>query len=272
MMDRLLKISVITPSFNQGEYLEETILSVLNQKYSNLEYIVMDGGSTDNSVEIIKKYEKHIAFWISEKDIGQSHAINKGFRKATGDVVAYLNSDDKYCPDVFYKIADLFNKDLECMWLCGNVIFIDEYGKILLRKKSVYTPFILRYGTSSLYQPSVFIRREVLNSVGLLREDFHTIMDKEWFCRIAELYKPQITDLDISMFRWHPHSKSSSGRSTYHYKRYIEEVSDVSTRYLPSFSSLIRNFPIPTIFVFQLIARGIKFIERLKVILGIAIR
>src|SRR5436190_21083496 len=90
------KISVVTPSYNQGQFLEATITSILDQKYPNLEYIIMDGGSTDNSIEIIKKYEKHLSYWQSQKDRGQNHAITEGFKHATGEIFAYLNSDDKY--------------------------------------------------------------------------------------------------------------------------------------------------------------------------------
>jgi len=103
------KISIITPSFNQGKYLEETIFSVLGQNYPNLEYIIIDGGSTDNSVDIIKKYENQLTYWISEPDNGQSHAINKGFMKATGGILAWLNSDDMYLPGVLDYVAKTIN-------------------------------------------------------------------------------------------------------------------------------------------------------------------
>src|ERR1035437_4288596 len=125
------KISVITPSFNQGKYLESTIKSVLEQDYPNLEYIVIDGGSEDNSVEIIKKYEKHLAYWESVKDKGQSHAINKGFAIATGEILAWLNSDDTYEQNAIYNIAEWFRKYPELDFIYGDVNIIDEKGAVL---------------------------------------------------------------------------------------------------------------------------------------------
>src|SRR6185295_16519519 len=120
------KLSIITPSFNQAQFIEETILSVLDQNYENLEYIVIDGGSTDNSVDIIKKYESRIAYWISEKDQGQAHALNKGLARATGDIVAYLNSDDLYLPEAFARVIEYFNQHPQCQWLCGDTVVFGE--------------------------------------------------------------------------------------------------------------------------------------------------
>ena len=104
------KISIVTPSFNQAEFIEETILSVLNQKYPNLEYIIIDGGSSDGTIDIIKKYEDKIAYWISEKDDGQSYAINKGLQRSTGEIISWLNSDDIFSNNALYTIASAFKK------------------------------------------------------------------------------------------------------------------------------------------------------------------
>ena len=120
------KISIVTPSFNQGEFLEETICSVLDQNYSNLEYIVIDGGSTDQSVEIIRKYEPYLACWESEKDRGQVHAINKGLARTTGEVFAYINSDDVYLPGAFATVAGHFTEHPEAEWICGDTKMFGE--------------------------------------------------------------------------------------------------------------------------------------------------
>jgi glycosyltransferase involved in cell wall biosynthesis len=127
------RLSIITPSFNQGRFLEETILSVLNQNYANLEYIIIDGGSSDDSVEIIRRYERRLAYWVSEPDRGQVHAINKGIDRITGDVAAFINSDDVYLPGAFDAAMTLFRDDQQCQWLCGDtILFGDGYPTQLI--------------------------------------------------------------------------------------------------------------------------------------------
>jgi glycosyltransferase involved in cell wall biosynthesis len=121
-----IKISIVTPSFNQGHFLEETILSVLDQNYPNLEYIVIDGGSNDSTLDVIHKYEDRIAYWVSEKDRGQVHAINKGIEKTTGDVFGFLNSDDVYLPGTFDAVARHFDAHPESEWVCGDTIMFGE--------------------------------------------------------------------------------------------------------------------------------------------------
>jgi glycosyltransferase involved in cell wall biosynthesis len=121
-----LKLSIITPSFNQGRFLEETLLSVFNQGYKPLEYIVIDGGSTDDSVDVIRRYEDKLAYWVSEKDRGQVHAINKGLEKVTGDVVAFINSDDVYLPGAFSSVMNHFHDHPESEWVCGDTVMFGE--------------------------------------------------------------------------------------------------------------------------------------------------
>lgn len=120
------KISIVTPSFNQGRFIEETILSVLNQNYPNLEYIIIDGGSKDETVDVIRRYEDRLAYWTSEKDRGQVHAINKGIEKATGDIFAFINSDDVYLPGTFSAVADYFEANPQSEWVCGDTIMFGE--------------------------------------------------------------------------------------------------------------------------------------------------
>lgn len=181
------KISIITPSYNQGQFLEETILSVLNQNYPNLEYIIIDGDSTDNSVEIIKKYEKHLAYWVSEKDNGQAHAINKGFKKATGDIVCWINSDDLLIKGALKTIANYFLSNPDVQFVNGYTLRIDKDSKILfnnhIMKQSV---FFAKQGVFNIAQQSMFWKKELFAKIGFLDESFRAEMDKEFLIRILE--------------------------------------------------------------------------------------
>jgi glycosyltransferase involved in cell wall biosynthesis len=125
------RISVITPSFNQSQFLEKTIQSVVSQQYPNLEYIIIDGGSSDGSVEIIKKYEKYLAFWCSEKDKGMYHAIQKGFEKSTGDILTWINSDDLLFPNSLKRANEIFNRYSQVEWLGGSTCRIDENSDVV---------------------------------------------------------------------------------------------------------------------------------------------
>ena len=155
------KISIVTPSYNQAQFLERTILSVLNQNYPNLEYIIIDGGSTDGSVEIIKKYEKYLAYWISEKDKGQAHAINKGFEKATGELVGWQNSDDIYLPNAFYKVVEIFREKPDYDVYFGNIYFIDESDSIIRDLRFVkFSSFSLIYEGTVLANQATFLKKK----------------------------------------------------------------------------------------------------------------
>ena len=185
-MNTLPKISVVTPSYNQAEFLEETICSVLNQGYLNIEYIIIDGGSTDGSVDIIKKYEKHLTYWVSEPDNGQTHALNKGFRRCTGDLVGWQNSDDYYLPGAFKAVADAYQM-VEADVYFGHKWNVDINGNLLREMR--YTPFSKLahvYEGCSAANQSMFWRRELFGKCGYLDEKLHYAMDFEWFLRLAE--------------------------------------------------------------------------------------
>ena len=208
------KISIITPSYNQGQFLEETILSVLNQNYPNLEYIIIDGGSTDNSVEIIKKYEKYLAYWVSEKDNGQTHAINKGLKRATGDILAYLNSDDIYLPGILVKIAEFFENNPKIDIVYGDCHIINERGELVKKKKEIAFDYLMGcmigFGII-IIQPSTFFKKGAVGDVGYFNENLHFVMDANyWFrCTQKGLRFKHISQF-ISGFRWHLNSKTKS--------------------------------------------------------------
>lgn len=255
-------ISIITPSLNQGKFIEKTIQSVLNQNYPNFEHIIIDGGSTDETIGIIKKYPHLI--WKSGKDGGQSEAINKGFRMAKGEIIAWINSDDFYSDEIFFKIAELF-LDPNIMWIYGNTFFIDELENIISYKKPTeFNFFVLLFGSFSISQPAVFLRRNILKKVGYLREDFHAMMDKEWYCRISKSYKPHYINCDIAYFRWHPSSKSSSPKNSLHVAKEKREKLIVVKNYAPVLSKLYSFTPRFWDIVFNNISRIIKTIFRIK--------
>src|SRR6267378_2744843 len=182
-------ISVVTPSYNQGSYLEKTILSVLNQEYPNIEYIVIDGGSTDNSLEIIKKYEKHLKYWVSEQDRGQSNAINKGFSHATGDLLTWLNSDDYYMPGALRTLATMAIANPDAMAFVGTGRMIDETGNIKSYKPSqpITIETLYRWMSGGNFmQPSSIFRRTAWERVGPLDENVHIAFDLDLWLRMAK--------------------------------------------------------------------------------------
>jgi hypothetical protein len=179
------KVSIVTPSYNQGQFIEETIRSVLLQGYPNLEYIIMDGGSTDESVAVIRKYAPWLAHWVSEPDGGQSEAINKGFAQATGEVIAWLNSDDFYEPEVFSQAVAFFTHHLTCYLLYGDCHLVKETGEFLGLNFCRDYDRALLLERNFISQPTAFFRRETLGLVGMLNESLHYCMDLDLWLRIA---------------------------------------------------------------------------------------
>ncbi|MEE9439645.1 MAG: glycosyltransferase family 2 protein [Saprospiraceae bacterium] len=169
-MKKFPKISIVTPNYNGAKYLEETIESVLSQKYPNLEYIIIDGGSTDESIDIIKKYEDELSFWMSEPDTGMYEAIQKGFDRSTGEIMAYINSDDKFFPRAFFAVADFFGSYLEASWIMGCPTLINKEGfvyhitptTIPIWSKLKYYNFDYKW----IQQESVFWRRSLWKEAG----------------------------------------------------------------------------------------------------------
>jgi glycosyltransferase involved in cell wall biosynthesis len=212
------KISIITPSFNQGRFLEDTILSVLNQNYPNLEYIIIDGGSTDNSVEIVRKYEKYFAYWVSEKDKGHAHAVNKGFARATGEIVGWLNSDDTYLPRALETIANAFQGYPHVGAIYGNGVITTEEGEWLRVKNEI--PFSFRRLCHRMFivQPAFFFKRDLLTRVGYLREDLCFPIDWEFFVRIAKSCKVRHIPKALATYRLQKASKSMAHSSERHAK------------------------------------------------------
>lgn len=189
---QLPRISIVTPSFNQGQFIERTICSVLDQGYPNLEYIIIDGGSRDGTVETIRKYEKHLAYWVSEEDRGQTHAINTGMARATGEIRAYLNSDDEYLPNALLSVADAVKSHPDTDLFYGGCSFIDEHG---------HCTGAVRYGDISTLddmadvwgvwwqgrhyvQPEVFWTSRIAERIGEFDEKLYYVMDYEYWLRM----------------------------------------------------------------------------------------
>lgn len=212
----LPRISIVTPSFNQAQFIEQTICSVLDQGYPNLEYFVMDGGSTDGTVEILKKYEKHLTGWASEKDRGQTHAINKGFARATGDVYAYLNSDDWYLPGSLQTVGEHFAAHSETGLLHGRCVRTEEDGirrDVQFGNIQTVAEILDLWGVwwqqRQFVQPEVFWSRALAQKVGPFNESLHLVMDYEYWLRaILAGAKVVPLDLEVVCFRFHAAQKS----------------------------------------------------------------
>ncbi|MEH2295137.1 glycosyltransferase family 2 protein [Nostoc sp.] len=179
------RITIVTPSYNQGQFIEETIRSVLLQGYTNLEYIIIDGGSTDNSIEIIKKYEPYLAYWISEPDRGQSHALNKGFRKGTGNLVGWQNSDDYYNPGAFLFAAQASVTYSDANIIYGNVNYVDEGGTIIFEAEISQFDFKKMLPWLCILNQATFFKSKIFIDGNFIDEDKQHVMDYDFFWRLA---------------------------------------------------------------------------------------
>jgi glycosyltransferase involved in cell wall biosynthesis len=213
----LPKISVITPSYNQAHYINQTIQSVLSQKYPNLEYIVMDGGSTDGTLKILKKYKKKIKIY-SQKDNGQSDAINKGLKLATGDIFCFINSDDSFLNDSLWKIGYFFRENRQAFWVSGKCKTVNKKNKEVRKIITIYKNILLKYFrniyvlllVNFISQPATFWRKEITDKIGNFDEKLHYSMDYDYWLRIYKKYDLYYFDDYLASYRVHETSKAVS--------------------------------------------------------------
>jgi glycosyltransferase involved in cell wall biosynthesis len=212
----IIKVSVITPTYNQAHFIVRTIESVLSQGYPNVEYIVMDGKSTDGTKEILETYDDRI-IWFSEADSGQSDAINKGLRIATGEIVCFLNSDDTFEPDAIEKVVSYFQQNPNCQWLYGKCKIIDANDNEIRKPITIYKNLLMRnYSYKKLLmenfisQPATFWRMGLHNEFGYLNEEEHYVMDYEFWCRIGASHRAGYVNSYLANFRMYEQSKSGS--------------------------------------------------------------
>jgi len=236
MPQKYPKISVITPSYNQAKYIKMTIDSVLTQRYPNLEYIVMDGGSTDGTVEILESYGKKIK-WISKGDSGQSDAINKGIKLSSGEIIGYINSDDYLLKNSLFKIANLFSENNNAYWVTGVCKIVDENNFEVRQLVTYYKNIFLKYFRSEklLYvvnyisQPATFWRRELFKKIGYFDEKLHYSMDYDYWLRIAKKYKLYFIDDYLAAYRVHNKSKAVTSPETQFKAEFM-----ISSKYIDS--------------------------------------
>jgi glycosyltransferase involved in cell wall biosynthesis len=227
-MDKYPKITIITPSYNQGQFIEETILSVLNQNYPNIEYILMDGGSIDETVGIIKKYAQKITYWESKNDKGQTYAINKGFKIATGEYIGWLNSDDYLEPNVLENIVKAFEEEDNIGTVLGKIYIINEKGKKIGERFNgeEITAERLLNGGVQVIQPGTFHRKILLEKYGYLDESLNYVMDYELWIRLARYSKFKQINRYVANHRFHKVSKTQA-----EFIKFIPEIKRVRKKY-----------------------------------------
>ena len=230
MKKNLPKISVVTPSLNQGRFLEECITSVIKQDYPDFEYIIIDGGSTDNSSDIIAEYKHHLAYSVSEPDKGQSCAINKGFKRAKGELVAWLNSDDYYLPGAFMKVGEAYSRNPEAPFYFGNGLRVDSTGlknsKFFETETVDFNRDALLYCLNYILQPATFINAACLKRIDFLDEDLHYGMDTDLWLRLSKEKAPAFVPETLAASREYGDTKTSTGS----FQR-IEELRQIAERH-----------------------------------------
>ncbi|MCP4403388.1 MAG: glycosyltransferase [bacterium] len=221
-------ISIVIPSLNQGQFIEQAIASVIGQNYPNIELIIIDGGSSDNTADVIKHYERNIAYYLSESDNGQAQAINKGFDVAKGDILAWLNADDLYMPCTFSKIASIIdNTDKPILAYGGCIYFHEDRSTACSYHAFPFSPERLTY-KDYIFQPSTFWSKRLWETVGKLNESYQYILDWEWFIRASKVASWVPVGNYLSLYRFHESHKTSSG-----FDKRQQEILKVVETYAP---------------------------------------
>lgn len=215
-MTSLVSISLLTPTYNQGGFIEEAICSVLDQGYPNLQYIVVDGGSTDGTLDILDKYSDRVT-WFSEPDRGQSHALNKGLRLMTGEVVGFLNSDDILLPGALAIVGKFFRNNPDAFWVTGKCRIIDQNGIEIRKAITAYKNFWLRFRSYKILsilnyisQPATFWRRDVVEREGYFNERLNYAMDYDYWLRVGQHYRLWLLNDYLACYRIHAKSKAGA--------------------------------------------------------------
>jgi glycosyltransferase involved in cell wall biosynthesis len=208
-------VSIVTPSYNQGRYIEETIQSVLQQNYPNLEYLVFDGGSTDHTLAVLRRYEGRL-IWASERDRGQADAINKGFRSARGEILAWLNSDDTYLPGTIRRVVEYFQAHRDVGMVYGEGYHVDAIGKIVERYYTEPFSFKRLAEICFICQPTVFLRAEVIKTIGLLDIRLRYCLDYDYWMRVAKRFRIGYLGAYLANSRLHIETKTLSQRIGFH--------------------------------------------------------
>ena len=223
----MLKFSIVTPSLNQAQFIRETIESVLGQDYPKLEYIVIDGGSADGTVDILRSYGDRLT-WVSEPDHGQSDAINKGFRMASGDVFAWLNSDDTYLPGALKAVAGFFEENPSVALVYGDVLYINKDSQLLKRKLAPEFDNRKLLQWCFIPQPAAFFRRAVWHEVGGLEDSLQHAFDWDLWLRMTSVCEVRKLPITVATFRWHGQSKTFASA----YDQNYEAIYVVRRRYI----------------------------------------
>ncbi len=237
---KLPKITVITTCYNHAPYIEATLQSVINQGYPNLEYIVIEGGSSDNSQEIIERYRDYLTDFLIEPNTRQIDKLIEGFSRATGDILCMLNSDDVFEPGVLEEVAEFFLNNPQAQVVYGNYSWIDSKGNLMSRRKEIgFNRFIFMYDVNYIPQPSTFWRRDLYEQVGGLTQDIDVALDTDLWIKFADVTSIYHIPRFWSKYRIHPKQKSLNSN-----EKLSNEMSAIRKRYKqnePKWSIIIKS-------------------------------